>query len=141
MLALAAAKEVIEEYTAKNIKHNAVALVKVALKEKWFPKFQEEETSEDEVEQDFNFNDLTKAESKTFRVLLEKIEKELGDDTFKSWFSKVHYHGNGGGVGELHLSFPSQFVTQYIKDNFEEEILKVAKEIDTKVEQVVLIKR
>jgi hypothetical protein len=141
MLALAAAKEVIEEYTAKNIKHNAVALVKVALKEKWFPKFQEEETSEDEVEQDFNFNDLTKAESKTFRILLEKIEKELGDDTFKSWFSKVHYHGNGGGVGELHLSFPSQFVTQYIKDNFEEEILKVAKEIDEKVEQVVLIKR
>ena len=53
----------------------------------------------------------------------------------------MHYHGNGGGVGELHLSFPSQFVTQYIKDNFEEDILKVAKEIDTKVEQVVLIKR
>ncbi|MBL6785476.1 MAG: hypothetical protein ISQ32_04155 [Rickettsiales bacterium] len=93
------------------------------------------------IGQDFNFNDLTKAESKTFRILLEKIEKELGDDTFKSWFSKAHYHGNGGGVGELNLSFPSQFVTQYIKDNFVEEILKVAKEIDEKVEQVVLIKR
>jgi hypothetical protein len=42
---------------------------------------------------------------------------------------------------ELHLTFQSQFVTQYIKDNFEEEILSVATEIDTKVEQVVLIKR
>ena len=88
-----------------------------------------------------DFNDLIKAESKTFGILLEKIEKELGDDTFKSWFSKVHYHGNGGGVGELYLSFPSQFVTQYIKDNFEEKILSVAKEIDTKVKQVLLIKR
>ena len=41
----------------------------------------------------------------------------------------------------VHLFFPNQCITQYIKDNFEEEILKVAKEIDTKVKQVVLIKR
>jgi len=141
LLALKAAKETIEEYAANSTKCTPAALTKTALNEKWCPRASEDTEVDEGPIEDHNWADLSLDEQKIFTVITEKIQKVLGKDVYKSWFYKLHFHGNGGGVGEVHFSFPTQFLKQYVEDNYADKLLKIANDIDPTIQSIMFYKR
>mgnify|MGYP006413175171 CR=1 FL=1 len=141
LLALKAAKETIEDYAKNNTKCTPAALTKTALNEKWCPRVSDEKESGEGPVEDHNLDDLSVEEQKVFTSITDKIKQSLGQDVYKSWFYKLHFHGNGGGVGELHFSFPTQFLKQYVEENYTEKLLKIANDIDPTIQAIFIEKR
>src|SRR5690349_20185904 len=53
----------------------------------------------------------------------EDLKKEYGDDTYKSWISKLHF--SGAEHGTVFFKVPTNFIKDWLLTHFEKRIVQI----------------